>query len=112
VPSTRTTRAAGDPTEEEERRPSRFDFGPAPAWTDAAAEERALWLFNAPGAGSASGGLFGFPSGVFVPLEAAERWIAGRGLSGALTRCPVDIGGFSSSRQERRYYDHGDLSAC
>lgn len=32
------------------------------------------------------------PSGLFVALEAAEGWIARGGLTGALTRYPVDTG--------------------
>jgi hypothetical protein len=122
----------GDPPTEH-RSPSRWDFGPPPDWGDAAPEDRTLWLFNAPRPGA----WFGFPSGVFVALEDAERWVARGALSGALTRYPVDIGvydwavghalfvpaapahrspsfvgGFSSSRQERRYYHNGHLAAC
>jgi len=43
-----------------------------------------VWIFNGPQSK--------FPSGVFTLREAAERWIAEHGLTGTLTRYPLDIG--------------------
>lgn len=83
----------------------------------------AVWVFNGGG---------NFPSAVFSTRERAEVWIAERGLSGTLTRYPVDvpvydwavasgafkprrpdqseprfIGAFSSASQEHYHYTDG-----
>ena len=43
-----------------------------------------VWVFNGPRSQ--------FPSGVFSALSSAESWIALNGLSGTLTRYPIDVG--------------------
>lgn len=48
--------------------------------------EEFAWVFNG------SGGRF--PGGIFSSRELAESWIAKHGLSGVLTRYPLDIGAF------------------
>jgi hypothetical protein len=83
-----------------------------------------VWVFN----GSRSQ----FPSGVFTTLEAAEAWIRRYGLTGTLTRYPLDqsaydwaisrsyfrstkpehnspefIGRFSEANQEHYHYENG-----
>ena len=44
-----------------------------------------IWVFN---------GGRQFPGGLFTTIEKAEAWIARHGLSGVLTRYPVDEGCF------------------
>ena len=93
-------------------------------------EELTVWVFNGPKH------FRGFPSGVFVSLELGEEWIRRNNASGTLTRYPVNVGvyewaiangffkpkkaehtqatfieSFSSTRQERYYYDQGQLAA-
>lgn len=90
-------------------------------------EEPFIWVFN---------GCRQFPGGLFTTVEKAEAWIARHGLSGVLTKYPVDegcfdwavrtdrhslsekklaekredkefIGGFSSAGQEHIHYEAG-----
>lgn len=46
-----------------------------------------IWVFT--------GGKSGFPAGLFRDLEKAEAWIRDHGLSGTLTKYPVDVGLFA-----------------
>lgn len=82
------------------------------------------WVFNAARSN--------FPGGVFSTLNAAEVWIQTHGLTGTLTRYPLDqgaydwaitrgyftaskpehrspefIGGFSAASQEHYHYENG-----
>ena len=86
-----------------------------------------IWVFN---------GGSRFPGGLFTTVEKAEAWIARHGLSGVLTKYPVDegcfdwairtghhclsekelagkredkrfIGGFSSAAQDHIHYESG-----
>src|SRR4051812_20046092 len=50
-----------------------------------AEEPSFIWVFN---------GQRQFPGGVFTTVEKAEAWIARHGLSGVLTKYPVDEGCF------------------
>jgi hypothetical protein len=52
-----------------------------------------VWVFN--------GARSNFPSGVFTTREVAETWISKHGLTGTLTRYPLDQGAFDWS------VDHG-----
>jgi hypothetical protein len=45
-----------------------------------------VWVFTGEGGGH------GFPSGVFIDLQAAERWIRRHSLSGTLTAYPLNTG--------------------
>jgi hypothetical protein len=45
-----------------------------------------IWIFVGAGAS--------FPAGAFSSRPIAEEWIARRGLSGVLTKYPVDVGAF------------------
>ena len=83
-----------------------------------------VWDFN--------GAQSRFPSGVFTTLDAAEEWIRRNGLSGTLTRYPLNesaydwavsggffratkpehslpefIGRFSAANQEHYHYENG-----
>ena len=83
-----------------------------------------MWVFN--------GASATFPSGVFSSREKAEAWIQLHGLTGVLTRYPIDIGvyewtievgafkpkrddqttpqfiqRFSSASQEHYHYENG-----
>lgn len=43
-----------------------------------------VWVFN--------GARSDFPSGVFTEREPAEKWIEANGLTGTLTKYPLDVG--------------------
>ena len=87
-------------------------------------EQNEVWVFNGANAR--------FPSGVFSQREKAEEWIAENGLTGVLTKYPLDVGvydwavqkgffqpkkakhnstefiqGFSSAHQEHYHYEDG-----
>jgi hypothetical protein len=87
-----------------------------------------VWVFNGDGGT--------FPAGIFSTRERAESWIAEHGLSGCLTRYPVDaplyewamahglfeprypsqgqaafIQRFSSAYLEHHHYDSGERKA-
>ena len=47
-------------------------------------EIQSVWVFN--------GARSNFPSGVFRKREPAETWIEANGLTGTLTKYPLDVG--------------------
>ena len=85
-----------------------------------------IWVFNGPGSN--------FPAAIFSRRELAEEWIKKHGLTGTLTRYPIDTGTydwaiskgyfvpkteeqrspafierFSSASQEHYHYEDGSL---
>ena len=54
--------------------------------------EKFVWVFSC-----ASGR---FPGGIFSEILLAEKWIADNGLSGVLTRYPLDVGSFDWAKSK------------
>ena len=50
-----------------------------------------VWVFNGPKGR--------FPGGVFTSVVSAEKWIQAYGLSGVLTKYPVDSGSFDWAKE-------------
>lgn len=56
-----------------------------------------VWVFNGGGA---------FPSGVFSTRETAEAWINKHGLTGVLTKYPLDEGAWDWAVREGHFKPH------